>query len=60
MKKKNREEQKDCGPLKASQSDVLEEETKVLGESKEGGGINLVDLPSIAGDWDGREEDHHR
>jgi hypothetical protein len=49
MKMKNREEQKDCGPLKASQSNVLEEE-KVLGEREEGGGINLVGLPSIAED----------
>jgi hypothetical protein len=29
--RENREEQKDCGPLKATLSDVLEEET-VLGE----------------------------
>jgi hypothetical protein len=34
---------------------VLEEE-KVLGERVEGGRINLVGLPSIAGDWDDQEE----
>jgi hypothetical protein len=57
--KKTGRNEKDCGPLKASQSNVLEEE-KVLGEREEGGRINPVGLPSIAEDWDDQEEDHRR